>query len=82
MTIATKTLHQLTVLQARAALRAGEITAVQLTQALINRITAVEHQVKAFLTTTPEQALEQAAEADRRRAEGDDAPLLGIPLAI
>ena len=69
MTIATKTLHQLTVLQARAALRAGEITAVQLTQALIDRITAVEHQVKAFLTTTPEQALEQAAEADRRRAE-------------
>ena len=82
MTIATKTLHQLTVLQARAALRAGEITAVQLTQALINRITAVEHQVKAFLTTTPEQALDQAAEADRRRTEGDDAPLLGIPLAI
>jgi aspartyl-tRNA(Asn)/glutamyl-tRNA(Gln) amidotransferase subunit A len=82
VTTATQTLPQLTVHQARAALRSGEITAVQLTQALLDRIAAVDHQVKAYLTTTAEQALEQAAEADRRRAEGDDAPLLGIPLAI
>jgi aspartyl-tRNA(Asn)/glutamyl-tRNA(Gln) amidotransferase subunit A len=82
VTIATQTLHHLTVQQARAALRAGEITSVQLTQALLDRIAAVENQVKAYLTITPEQALDQAAAADRRRAEGDDAPLLGIPLAI
>ncbi|MCC6455499.1 MAG: Asp-tRNA(Asn)/Glu-tRNA(Gln) amidotransferase subunit GatA [Caldilineaceae bacterium] len=82
MTVATQPLHQLTVHQARAALRAGEISAVELTQALLDRIRAVDPQIKAYLTVTAEQALEQAALADRRRQEGDDAPLLGIPLAI
>ncbi len=82
MTIATQSLHQLTVHQASTALRAGEISAVQLTQALLDRIAAIDNQVKAYLTVTPEVALEQAAIADKRRAQGDDAPLLGIPLAI
>ena len=82
VTIATQTLHQLTVHQAIAALRAGEISAVALTQALLDRIAATDAQVQAYLTVTAEQALEQAAAADRRRQQGEDAPLLGIPLAI
>jgi aspartyl-tRNA(Asn)/glutamyl-tRNA(Gln) amidotransferase subunit A len=75
-------LHQLTVHAARAALRAGEISAVELTQALLDHIAAVEPQVKAYLTVTGERALADAAIADRRRQAGEDAPLLGIPLAI
>jgi aspartyl-tRNA(Asn)/glutamyl-tRNA(Gln) amidotransferase subunit A len=75
-------LHELTVLQARDALRRGEITAVQLTQALLDRIAALEPRLHAYLTVTEERALADAAAADRRRAHGDDAPLLGIPLAI
>jgi aspartyl-tRNA(Asn)/glutamyl-tRNA(Gln) amidotransferase subunit A len=63
-------------------LNSGAITAVQLTQALLDRIQQIEPQVKAFITLTAEQALEQAAEADQRRANGDTAPLLGVPLAI
>src|SRR5690606_19116958 len=47
-----------------------------------DRIAAVDGRVRAYLTVTGERALAQAAEADRRRAQGDDAPLLGIPLAI
>lgn len=82
MTTTTQTLHNLTIHQARAALRAGEIRATSLTQALLDRITAVDPQIKAYLTVTAELALEQAAEADRRLQAGDDAPLLGIPLAI
>lgn len=82
MTLATTALHHLTVQQARAALAAGEITSVALTQALLDRIAAVEPQVKAYLSVTTEVALEQAAQADRRRGQGDNAPLLGIPLAI
>lgn len=78
----TQHLHQLTVHQARTALAEGRITSVQLTQALLDRIDAVEGQVRAYLTITREQALAQAAAADRHRAAGDDAPLLGIPLAI
>jgi aspartyl-tRNA(Asn)/glutamyl-tRNA(Gln) amidotransferase subunit A len=78
----TQPLHQLTVHQARTALAAGRVTSVQLTQALLDRIAAVDGQVQAYLTVTDEQALEQAAAADTRRAAGDTAPLLGIPLAI
>jgi aspartyl-tRNA(Asn)/glutamyl-tRNA(Gln) amidotransferase subunit A len=82
VTTATKVLHQLTVHEASAALRAGEISAVQLTQALLDHIAAVEPEVKAYLTVTGERALTDAATADRRRQAGEDAPLLGIPLAI
>ncbi len=63
-------------------LAAGRITAVQLTQALLDRIVALDDDVKAYLTLLPELALEQAAAADERRAVGEDTPLLGIPLAI
>ncbi len=55
---------------------------MQLTQALLDRIGVVDGQVQAYLTVTAEQALAQAAAADQRRAQGDNAPLLGIPLAI
>lgn len=82
MTTVTEHLHHLTVHQAIAALRAGEISAVALTQALLDHIAAVDPQVQAYLTVTAEAALAQAAEADRRRAQGEDAPLLGIPLGI
>ncbi len=75
-------LYELTIHEAQELLRKGEISAVELTQAVIERIVEVDNQVKAYLTITPESALEQAREADRRRAAGEDRPLLGVPLAI
>jgi len=78
----TTDLHTLTISAARAGLRAGEYTSVELTQALLDRINAVDPQVKAYLTVTAERALAQAAQADARRRQGEDAPLLGVPLAI
>jgi aspartyl-tRNA(Asn)/glutamyl-tRNA(Gln) amidotransferase subunit A len=75
-------LHELTIHEAQDLLQKGEISSVELTQAVIDRIVAVDNDVKAYLTLTPELALEQAREADRRRAAGEDNPLLGIPLAI
>jgi aspartyl-tRNA(Asn)/glutamyl-tRNA(Gln) amidotransferase subunit A len=75
-------LTDLTLTQARAKLRAGAITAVELTQAHLDRIQALDPHIHAFLTLAAEQALAAAAQADRRRQNGDDAPLLGIPLAI
>ena len=76
---------QLTALQARDLLGQGEVSSVELTQGLLDRIVAYDNEIKAYLTVTPEAALEQAAEADRIRArteEQDLPPLLGIPLAI
>lgn len=75
-------LYELTIHEAHDLLDKGEISSVELTQAVMDRIVAVDNDIKAYLTLTPELALEQAREADRRRAAGEDNPLLGIPLAI
>lgn len=75
-------LHELTIHAAQQGLQRGEFSAVELTQAVLDRLAAVEEQVKAYLTVTPELALAQAAQADQRRRAGADSPLLGIPLAI
>ena len=57
-------LHELTIHEAAALLRSGEFTATELTEAVLDRILAIDNDVKAYLTLTPEAALEQAAEAD------------------
>jgi aspartyl-tRNA(Asn)/glutamyl-tRNA(Gln) amidotransferase subunit A len=75
-------LIDLTISQAIEKLRAGETTSVELTQAHLDQIKATEGDVRAYITVTPELALEQARQADAKRAEGDDRPLLGIPLAM
>jgi len=75
-------LYQLTIHEANAYLASGKFTAVELAQSVIDRILAVDNDVQAYLTLTPEEALAQAHAADERRAAGEDAPLLGIPLAI
>ena len=68
--------------EARDALRKGETTSVELTQAMIDRIVAVDNDVNSYLTITDELALEQASTADQRRANGEDSLLLGIPIAV
>ncbi len=75
-------LTDLTLIEARRRLRAGEISAVELTQAHLERIRILDPHVHAYLAITEEHALSAAAEADRRLAAGDDAPLLGLPVAI
>ena len=49
---------------ARRLLAAGEISARELTQAVLERIDAVDGQVRAYLTLTPEDALAAADRAD------------------
>ena len=73
---------ELSIKQASEALAKGEISAVELTKAMIARVEATEPKVKAYLTTTPELALEQAAAADARIAAGEAGPLTGIPAGI
>ncbi len=75
-------LYDLTIHQAHELLARREISSVELTQALLDRIAAVDEKVKAYLCVLEEAALADAAAADRRRAEGEDHPLLGIPLAV
>jgi len=75
-------LTQLTLSEALQKLDTGDITSVELTQAHLDQIEQYDPQVKAFLTLTADRALEQAKRADEKRANGDDSPLLGIPIAI
>ncbi len=79
---ATTRLYELTIAEALAGLRSRDFSAVELTQALLDRIEAVESTLSAYLSVTAEHALEQAAHADQRRLVGEEAALLGVPLAI
>ncbi|MFM7350976.1 MAG: Asp-tRNA(Asn)/Glu-tRNA(Gln) amidotransferase subunit GatA [Actinomycetota bacterium] len=65
------------------ALEKGEISAVELTKAHLDRIAAVDGEVKAFLYVDNEGALAQARDVDQRRKSGEKlSPLAGVPLAL
>ena len=75
-------LTSLGIRKAHALLRQGQVSSVELTQAILDRIVAIDDDIKAYLTLAPESALEQASAADQRRATGEERPLLGVPLAV
>ena len=75
-------LTDLSLSEAREKLRAREIKSVELTEAYLQRIAQVNPKIDAYLTLTAEQALEQAHAADVRIQQGEDTPLLGIPMGI
>ena len=65
------------------ALSAGDITSVELTQACLNRISAVDGTIHAFLHVDTDAALATAQDVDRRRAAGEElGRLAGVPLAL
>jgi len=78
----------LTLTQIIPALRKGEFSSQELTQAYLERIERFEPNIHAFITLTPEAALAQAKQADHQLAEGrrngdSHLPaLLGVPIAI
>ncbi len=72
----------LTLTAARAGLRARTFSAVELTRDYLARIAQLNPRLNAFLTVCTDEALAMARAADVRIAAGDDAPLLGIPLAL
>jgi len=74
---------QQTAAQMADALAKGETTSVELTQAHLDRIAAVDGQVKAFLHVDSEGALAQAKDVDARRKSGEKlSPIAGVPLAL
>jgi len=75
-------LYWLTIHEAQAMLGRGEISSLELTRAVLDRVLDVDNALRAYINLLPEEALAQAEAADRRRAGGEDAPLLGIPVAI
>lgn len=63
-------------------LAAGEVSAAELVETSLRRVEASEGKLNAFRCVRTEAARADAAEADRRRAKGERAPLLGVPVAI
>lgn len=63
-------------------LASGSATSVDVVRHALHAINVSQSTLNAFRVVLTESALEDAAEADRRRAAGEDAPLLGIPIAV
>ncbi|QKI89671.1 Asp-tRNA(Asn)/Glu-tRNA(Gln) amidotransferase subunit GatA [Thiomicrorhabdus xiamenensis] len=74
-------LHTLSVKQMSEKLHAGEISSVELTQHYLDRISQFDPELNAYVTVTPELALEMAREADERLKNGSAGVLTGIPVA-
>ncbi len=73
-------LYHLTIHDAQALVDRGEIQASDIVGACLNRIDAIEDQVRAFVTVTADAALEQAQRLDN--VKGNGGPLTGMPVQI
>ncbi|WP_136637020.1 Asp-tRNA(Asn)/Glu-tRNA(Gln) amidotransferase subunit GatA [Pseudooceanicola onchidii] len=74
-------LTKLTIAGARDALRKGDVTSVELTEACLSAIDAADA-LNAFVHKTPEIARDRAAAADARIKAGDAPDMCGIPVGI
>lgn len=76
-------LEQLTVAAALEKLANREISARELTEAVLTRIDDVDKSVRAYITVTGERALQAAEKIDEKRAKGENTgPLAGVPVAL
>ena len=76
-------LYELDAAGTAAAIAAGQASAVEVTQAHLDRIAAVDGDVRAFLHVDTDGALAAAGRVDAARAAGDRlGPLAGVPLAM
>ncbi len=74
-------LKNLTIKDAREALKKGDFTSVDLTEACLEEIKSRDQEIHSFLEVF-DDAIDAAKEADKKIKEGIDLPLLGIPIAI
>ena len=72
----------LTIKQALAKLKDRSISAVELTRAYLARIEKFGKELNCYITTTPERALSDAEESDKRYASGETKALDGMPIAM
>ena len=76
-------LHNLSIREAHELLTSKQVSSVELTQAMLQRIHDVDPKIKSYVTVTDDIALEQAKQADERIAKGENVtPLTGIPFSM
>ena len=79
----TKDLHFMTVAEMAAAIRSKSLSPVELTEALLRRVDAVNPQLDAFITLLAEQALDTARAAEAEITAGTyRGPLHGVPFGL
>jgi aspartyl-tRNA(Asn)/glutamyl-tRNA(Gln) amidotransferase subunit A len=74
-------LHEKSVAELAAALRSRQVSSVELTQALLERVARHQSELNAFISVTAESALIAAARADERLRAAQAGPLTGVPIA-
>jgi Asp-tRNA(Asn)/Glu-tRNA(Gln) amidotransferase A subunit family amidase len=76
-------LHALSLAQAAAGVREGRVSAVELVEACLERVAAVEPAVRAWAFLDPDHARRQADAADLHRKQGKAlGPLHGVPIGV
>lgn len=82
-TLVSDSVHYRSLSEAAELLRGGELSAVDLTQRLLDRIERVDPQLRSYATVMTEQALADARRADDEISAGTyRGPLHGIPVAV
>ncbi len=74
-------MHDKTLTELAAGLRAGDFSSEELTRACLERIAEHDGTLNSFITVDEEHALAQARAADARLRQGEAGPLTGIPVA-
>ena len=83
MTTSQTNLYHLTIREASALLKSGQLSPVELTQSFLDRIEATDDRLHSFIIVLKEQALDDARLAEAEIRRGDyKGPLHGIPFAL
>lgn len=80
--MSTDDLCFLTIAEAAQRMRARELSPVELTQAHLDRIQALDGRLNSYITVLGDRAIEQARTAERAFRQGATSPLQGIPIAV
>ncbi|WP_024851681.1 Asp-tRNA(Asn)/Glu-tRNA(Gln) amidotransferase subunit GatA [Hydrogenovibrio kuenenii] len=74
-------MHRLSIRQMSEKLHSREITSVALTQHYLDRIEKYDSELNAYISVTPELAIEMAKKADEMLDKGEGSFLTGVPVA-
>ncbi len=75
-------LYDLTIQGASDLLQSRQVSSVELTKSVLDRIKTTDSQVNALVTVTEELALDQAKHADSSISKGLSGPLTGVPMVL
>jgi len=75
-------LHEMTLCEAADALARGQCSSVEMVKSVLASIASEDPKIHAYLVVNSDDALAQAAAADKARAAGKDGALLGVPIAV